>query len=117
MKGTVNSNGYLVVNRKGIVLYVHRLVAAEMLGRELLPGEQVHHRNGNRADNRPANLEILTAYEHAQRHRQTRCKNGHDLTDEANLYRRPDTNVPICRPCARERDRRRHERERANQAA
>ena len=45
------SNGYV---------FEHILVVEEMLGRQLHGNENVHHRNGLKADNRPENLEVWT---------------------------------------------------------
>ncbi len=50
-------------------VYEHRLVVARLLGRPLLREEQVHHRNGDKQDNRLANLELASLPEHAAHHR------------------------------------------------
>lgn len=38
----------------------HRLVMEQMIGRYLVRGEVVHHRNGKRDDNRPENLQLFS---------------------------------------------------------
>lgn len=48
--------------------FEHQIVAEIMLGRRLRQDEVVHHRNGDRTDNRPENLEVTTRGEHARHH-------------------------------------------------
>jgi len=46
----------------------HRVVMEQTIGRPLRPGEIVHHRDGNKRNNDPANLELMTQSEHMTRH-------------------------------------------------
>ncbi len=54
--GYSHQNGYIydTATRRGM----HRIVMEEMLARDLLPGETVHHKNSLRWDNDPSNLEL-----------------------------------------------------------
>lgn len=41
----------------------HRIVMSDALGRALCPDESVHHRNGQRDDNRLSNLELWSRWQ------------------------------------------------------
>ncbi|MFZ4537178.1 HNH endonuclease [Propionivibrio sp.] len=52
------THGYLTVRVLGKKILQHRMVMEGILGRKLERKEHVHHKNGDRKDNRPENLEL-----------------------------------------------------------
>lgn len=68
-------NGY---NKKGN-LKQHRRIMEEFLGRPLDKDEIVHHKNGNKTDNRIENLEVMSREQHSSLHRIAEKASGKHL--------------------------------------
>jgi hypothetical protein len=55
--------------RKHLGRHEHRVVMEQMIGRSLRAGEVVHHIDGNKLNNDPANLQLFASQaEHARHH-------------------------------------------------
>ena len=66
----INSNGYYIISsvKKGCFeKYLHRLIYEEHFG-EIPKGYFIHHKNGNKLDNRIENLEAISHAEHTRLH-------------------------------------------------
>ncbi len=74
-EGGFDSSGY---HRLSVQDYkrerTHRLVAEKMLGRKLEYDEVVHHKDGDKTNNHPSNLEVMTRGEHTKHHLKIRWK-------------------------------------------
>ena len=57
---------YLKLSIGGKTISEHRYIMENILGRSLSENEVVHHINGNRKDNRPENLRVMTVSEHSR---------------------------------------------------
>lgn len=124
-KRRVGQGGYIYVWRPGHPLahrsgYVaeHRLFVAEA-GIEIPAGHQVHHRNGDKQDNRLENLDVIPIGEHARLHaierRSTHCPHDHEFTAE-NTGINP-SGWRYCKQCNRDKVRAYNARKRAETVA
>lgn len=93
----LDANGYVMVwepthpNAKGgrdkSYVAEHRKVLSDFLKRPLLRTEQVHHKNGNRADNRIENLELWSTSQPSGQRVKDKLKWAHEFI---NIYENPD---------------------------
>ncbi len=54
----VTNDGYVNIKIDGTYVSEHRHVMEQVIGRKLLKGENVHHLDGDRANNEASNLEL-----------------------------------------------------------
>ena len=64
LRGRGSGKGYTKVNG----VHKHRVVMETILGRPLKPGEVVHHKDGNKRNNEPENLEAMSRADHIREH-------------------------------------------------
>jgi len=89
-KTYINPHGYRAFWLNGKHMLEHRYIMERHIGRKLNPREHVHHINGNRADNRLENLELLGIHEHSRVH-------ASKLAERAEMRRKTQTKTcPQC---------------------
>lgn len=85
----LHSGGYIVVSGTDGPELEHRIVMSEMVGRPLLPGEQVHHVNETKDDNRPENLWLFPS--------EASHRGWHMLQQADGVLKKPMKGVPLRR--------------------
>ena len=85
----LGTNGYIYRvggRKKGVTCLLHRFIM------DVKPRQEIHHRNGDRLDNRRANLEVTNASDHQRNH------HSHVVTAR-NLASRIYPTTRICLGC------------------
>ncbi len=105
---------YRQIRVNGNRVYEHRYVMELHLGRPLLPDEVVHHKDGDKPNNSPSNLQVLSGHaEHRQHHRTRFSSDTHKECSQCNQVKHrnefsaagksghnTDPHQAYCRDCA-----------------
>lgn len=80
---------------EGRYVYEHRFVMEQQIGRFLETNEHVHHINGNKADNRVKNLQLLSNSEHHRLHGKKKGKEIHRIMIEGKLKKKHKDQIEL----------------------
>jgi hypothetical protein len=81
-KKTYSKKSKTYVDKKGYKRYknsgksVHRHVASRMVGGKIWKGKVVHHKDGNKLNNRRSNIQVMDRSNHSKLHANKRKKKG-----------------------------------------
>lgn len=101
----INVYGYVIDWMPDGTRYLeHRWVMEQKIGRPLRPDEDVHHKDGNKTNNHPDNLELLSHTEHAALHSRQQPKldrwsRNHDRCRACGSTTRSHAGQGLCKRC------------------
>jgi hypothetical protein len=87
-------SGYYRVFADGKWVYEHRYVMEKKLGRPLVQREVVHHKDGDRQNNSPDNLQLFCKPDHDRYETYRRRQNGEKIAH----IKRPDITKELIAP-------------------
>ena len=81
---TRKKNGYTQVLWEGEWQWLHRVIAKEKMGADIYEGIEVHHIDGDKKNNHPDNLKVLSKEEHQALHEDQKKLNSNTEQDVRN---------------------------------
>lgn len=102
-----HTQGYVWILVNGKYYLEHRYIMMQSLKRPLAKGEQVHHKNGNKLDNRIENLELVNVADHIRQHHKEGLykpcgwSRNFYACKSCGTTEKPHSAQGYCRPCYR----------------